>query len=171
MPKPHTPDELKALAALCSRDPQQYVRLTTEWIAEDPANSNAYVDRHFAWLELGQIERALEDLNKSIQLQPNMFNLTARGEIYRIAGEIEEALSDFLQAEALDPTNWHTYRLLYQADCHARLGDEAAALACCSHLPDDFWTPGYLDEPPGSKAEIVSQLRATAEAAKLKRGR
>src|SRR5579883_1938939 len=56
--------------------------------------------------------------------------------------------------------------LLYRADCHARLGDEAAALAYCARLPDDFWTPGVYDAPAGSKAEIADELRRIAAKAR-----
>jgi len=48
---------------------------------------------------------------------------------------------------------------------HARLGDEASALACCARLPDDFWTPGLQGTPAGDKARIADELvRITAGA-------
>jgi hypothetical protein len=50
------------------------------------------------------------------------------------------------------------------ADCHARLGDEARALACRTHLPDDFWTPGTDGSPPGDKPAIAETLRRASQA-------
>jgi hypothetical protein len=54
------------------------------------------------------------------------------------------------------------FGLLFQADAHARLGNEAAALAYCARLPDDFWTPGIEGAPGGKKAQIAEELRRIA---------
>jgi hypothetical protein len=51
---------------------------------------------------------------------------------------------------------------LFQADAHARLGDEASALAFCARLLDDFWTPGMNSTPSGGKADIAEKLRRIA---------
>jgi hypothetical protein len=86
-------------------------------------------------------------------------------------GEHEKAIADFASAEAVDPAQWgeDSMGLLYQADSHAQLGNEAAALSCCARLPDDFWTPGPNDAPPGNKAEIANELRRRASAARRNR--
>jgi hypothetical protein len=69
------------------------------------------------------------------------------------------------------PAEWreNPFILLYQADAHARLGNEAAALACCARLPDDFWTPGMNNTPSGGKAEIAQKLRQIAADARRRR--
>jgi tetratricopeptide (TPR) repeat protein len=92
--------------------------------------------------------------------------------VYRHLGEYEKALEDFDRGEAINPKRWEedvVFGLLYQADTHARLGDETAALACCARLPDDFWTPGIEGAPGGSKAEIADKLRHIAAGARRKR--
>ena len=92
---------------------------------------------------------------------------------YRHIGEYEKALGDFDRAEAIDPEGWEkdiVLGLLDQADTHARLGNEAAALACCARLPDDFWTPGMNNTPSGGKAEIAETLRRMAADARRGRG-
>jgi hypothetical protein len=58
--------------------------------------------------------------------------------------------------------------LLFQADSHAQVGDEASALDCCGRLPDNFWTPGHEGAPGGGKAEIAEQLRRIAGEAQRK---
>src|SRR5271165_2459011 len=115
-------------------------------------------------MELGEPHRALEDLNKVIDLSPSPVAYLSRGGVYRHLGEYETALQDFGRGEAMDPTDWEreAFGLLHQADCHARLGDEKSALACCARLPDDFWTPGLQGAPAGDKAQIADQLRYTA---------
>lgn len=55
---------------------------------------------------------------------------------------------------------------LFRADCHARLGDEAAALADCETMPDDHWTPGLFGTPVGTKQEVAAELRRRAAAAR-----
>jgi hypothetical protein len=80
-------------------------------------------------------------------------------------------LADYDHGEALDPAQWQedAFGLLFQADCHARLGNESAALAYCTRLPDDFWTPGLHGAPAGGKADIAEKLRSIAAEARRKR--
>jgi tetratricopeptide (TPR) repeat protein len=115
-------------------------------------------------LEIGKPQRALEDLNKAIELEPTPIRFLARGQLYRRLGEYEKAIKDYDRGEAIDPALWQAdvVGLLFQADTHARLGNETAALACCGRLPDDFWTPGFEGAPGGGKAEIADELRRRA---------
>ncbi len=86
----------------------------------------------------------------------------------------ETALEDYSRGEALEPEEWASFASLYQAGCHARLGDETSALACCARLPDDHWTPGLHGAPAGDKAAVADALRRIAAEARagasLKRG-
>jgi tetratricopeptide (TPR) repeat protein len=171
---PTTPEELLATHEILRSDPQRYLRIVNEWIKADPTNLHAYFDRHFVWIRVGEPRRALEDLNKVIELEsaPDPMSLMSRGEVYRHLGEYEKALEDFDRAEAINPKEWEediVFGLLYQADTHARLGNEPAALACCARLPDDFWTPGIEGAPRGGKAEIADALRRIAADARRKR--
>jgi tetratricopeptide (TPR) repeat protein len=153
-------------------DPQRYLRIVNDWIRQDPANPHAYFDRHFVWMRIGEPRQALEDLNKVIELKPDTVSFLSRGEVYRHLGEYQKALEDFDRGEAINPSQWETdvvFGLLYQADTYARLGNEAAALACCARLPDDFWTPGVCGAPGGGKVEIADKLRRTAEDVRRKR--
>jgi tetratricopeptide (TPR) repeat protein len=96
----------------------------------------------------------------------------SRGEVYRHLGQYDKALEDFDRGEAINPEEWEkdiVFGLLYQADCHARLGDEDAALAHCARLPDDFWTPGLAGAPSGNKADVAEKLRQIAAAARRMR--
>ena len=173
MKEPTTPEEVKVLHNLMRSDPQHYLQIVNGWIAEKPANSHAYFSRHFAWMELGEPQHALDDLNVVIQLNPQLVAFWSRGEVYRLIGEYEKALEDLDRAEAIDPEAWEkdiVFGLLDQADTHARLGNEAAALACCARLPDDFWTPGLNGAPRGGKAEIAVKLRQIAADARRRRG-
>jgi tetratricopeptide (TPR) repeat protein len=70
MKEPTTPEEVMVLHKLLRTDPRRYLQIVNGWIHENPANSHAYFDRHLAWMKLGDSQRALEDLNKVIQLDP-----------------------------------------------------------------------------------------------------
>jgi hypothetical protein len=71
----------------------------------------------------------------------------------------------------MDPADWahEAFGPLYQADCHARLGDEEKAMAYCARLPSDFWTPGLEGAPAGDKTQIADQLRQIAADARRAR--
>jgi tetratricopeptide (TPR) repeat protein len=164
MKQPTTAEELAKLHKLLRTDPQKYLRIVNEWIRENPSDPEVYFSRHYAWMSLGEPRRALDDMNTSIKLEPNRYSFLARGEVHRHLGEYEQATQDFARAEAIDPENWQrdATGLYFQADAHARLGQEQQALDCCRRLPDDFWTPGINGAPGGGKAEIADELRRRA---------
>ena len=171
MKEPTTPDELLELHKILRSDPQRYLRIVDEWIQDNPNNSNAFYDRHQAWMRIGEPRRALEDLNKAIELRADQSAFVARAGVYRHLGEYEKALDDYRHGEAIDPAQWEedAFGLLFQADVHARLGDEGSALACCGRLPEDFWTPGPHDAPAGNKVAVAERLKLIA--AEARRGR
>jgi tetratricopeptide (TPR) repeat protein len=106
-------------------------------------NRTTRFGRHFAWIELGDLQRALVDLDHVIarENEPSVISCLARGQLHRELGQYGKALQDFDHAEALDPKAWDgdiVFGLYFQADVHARLGNEAASLACCNRLPNGF---------------------------------
>jgi tetratricopeptide (TPR) repeat protein len=170
MKEPTTAEEVLAMHKILRKDPRHYLQIVNDWIDENPENSHAYYGRHLAFMKLGEPHRGLADLNKAIELAPNQSRFEARGDVYRHLGEYERALQDYQQGEAMNPTEWaQGYGLLFQADCHAQLGDEPAALACCARMPDDFWTPGIGGAPAGDKADVAEKLRAIAAESRRKR--
>lgn len=94
---------MSALGQILRTDPQRYLQIINDWIAENPNNSHAYFDRHFFWMKLGDPQQALKDLNKAIELEPEPVTLIMRGEVHRSLGEYENAVVDYARAEALDP--------------------------------------------------------------------
>jgi tetratricopeptide (TPR) repeat protein len=171
MKQPGTPEELLALHKILRSDPQRYLRIIDKWIDEDPRNSHAYFSRHFAWMKIGEPRQALDDLNKVIELDPDLVAFRSRGEIYRFLGEYGMALEDFSRGEAIDPKQWEddAFGVYYQADAYAHLGNELAAVSCCARRPNYFWTPGVQGAPAGGKAEIAEELRRIAADARRKR--
>jgi tetratricopeptide (TPR) repeat protein len=156
--------ELKTLHNILRYEPERYLEIINNWIKNDPEDIGAYFSRHLAWMQLGQPWKAIADLDKVIAHHGDEIDFMARGGIYRDLGNHKKALEDFAQGEALDPEAWdgHQVGLLYQADSHAKLGDEASALAYCTRLQDDFWTPGLDGAPAGNKSEIAERLKEIA---------
>jgi tetratricopeptide (TPR) repeat protein len=164
---PTTPEELLAAHKILRADPQHYLRIVNEWIGKNPTDSHAYFSRHLAWMHVGEPRRALDDLNKIIGFEgaQDPISFWSRGLVHRHLGEYEKALADFDRGEAINPEQWEkdiVFGLLYQADVHARLGNETKALAYWARLPDDFWTPGVYGAPGGGKADIADKLRQIA---------
>lgn len=169
MRKP-TPAEFKADFDLMCNEPKKYIELVNDRIRQSPADSSLYFSRAQAWERLGDFENVLEDFGKSIELKDGIIQRLSRGSALVRMGRYREALEDFNRAEFLEPEKWvDCWGPLHRADCHARLGNEAAALADCERLPDGFWSPGIYGEPGGNKAEITAEVRRRARAAKSSR--
>src|SRR5580704_11041416 len=171
MREPTTAEEIAALHKILKSDPQRYLNIANGWIEQNPKSATAYFSRHQVWMNLGEPQRAIKDLDKSIELEPVAVSFWSRGDVNRHLGKYELAMDDYRRAEAIDPDKWErdAVPLLYQADVHARMGNEAAALDCCARLPDHFWTPGHNDLPPGGKAEIAEELRRRAATANARK--
>ena len=71
MKEPATPEEVLELHKILRSDPQRYLQIVNDWIRENPENSHAYYSRHLGLERIGEPRRALEDLNKAIELAPS----------------------------------------------------------------------------------------------------
>ena len=102
MREPTTADEVLAFQDLRRRDLPRYFEIVNTWLREDSQNARAYFKRHYAWEDMGELRRALDDLNKVIELAPSQGAFCARGRLYRLLGEHENALRDFRHGEAMN---------------------------------------------------------------------
>jgi len=162
-----THEDLSAQFGLQNTDPEKYLELANRLVQQDPSDGAAYFSRHQVWSRLGRYDHALADLDKSLNIEPDHVTYRARGNLLRKLGRYREAIEDFNRSEALAPEEWLIqFGPLFRAECHARLGNEDAALADCANLPEDHWTPGLLGAPAGSREEVAFKLRCIAAEAR-----
>jgi len=72
--------------------------------------AEAYCHRGGCYLSLGQLDRALDDLNKAIELKPGYApGFVNRGSVYTRKREYDRAISDFSKAIELNPDDPRSY--------------------------------------------------------------
>lgn len=90
----------------------------------------AFQNRGTAYLGKGDADRAIEDYEQALRLDPNYANaFNSRGVAYQAKGENERAIDDYNQAILLDPDNANA--LNGRCWLRAALGQLQAALADC----------------------------------------
>jgi len=80
------------------------ISLWTHVLKIDPQNAIAYLDRSQAYIEAGEMDKALADLNTGEKLEPENLKFgNNRGIIHFKRGEYEKALNEFNRTLALNP--------------------------------------------------------------------
>jgi tetratricopeptide (TPR) repeat protein len=162
-----THDDIDRQFRLLRTDPEKFLALTNKLVDQHPDDANAYFSRHSAWSHLDRPDLALADLDKSLALEDHFVTHRARGRLLHGMARYNEAIASLNRCERMEPESWpEALGPLIRADCHARLGNETAALADCGTLPDDHWTPGVFDLPAGDKQEVTAEIRRRAAAAR-----
>jgi len=87
------------------KKPQEAIRLCDE-IVDNLKNASAYILRARANAELGQADKAIEDLDRATSIEPNSIEAwTAKSDFYRSAGQSDKAVDCLQQAISLAPDN------------------------------------------------------------------
>ena len=163
-----TPEQFDLRHLLLKKDPQKYVDTMTTHIDKNPQDRRAYFARHQGWNRLGHPEKAIGDLDAAIALGAHPVYHLSRGQILAKLGRHHEALQDYATAEAMtSPSEWvDCWGPLHQACSYAYLGHSQEALAACSRLKEDHWTPGLDGAPGGNKQEVIAEIRQRLASAK-----
>ncbi len=123
-----------------------------------PKNAKYYANRGDAWRRTGNLERALQDQDRAIELYAGgpgiALGLTLRGETLRYMGEYDRALSDFNQAVRIEPD--FAPALTGRGLTFERTGDLERAKS-------EFRTALSISENSG-RGDISKSARETAEA-------
>jgi tetratricopeptide (TPR) repeat protein len=128
-------DSIISNVELCNgRDrssPEPQIRGCSEVIKADTGNAKvlaiAYNNRGNAYTSEGQYDLAMDDYNKSINLDPTYARpLNNRGVVHKRKGELDLAMKDFDSAINLDPT--YVDPFINRAELFEKQRDLAAAL-------------------------------------------
>jgi len=86
----------KARSAYGSADYSKVIDLSTKAIAEHAKFAKAYALRGKAWKDMGDIDKAFKDLNRAIELDPDLGEAYfIRAQAYEIMGEMDKANADY----------------------------------------------------------------------------
>lgn len=124
-------------------------------IAEEPVRIPfAYTNRGVAYHKMGELDKALVDLNRAVELAPGeVDSLTSRGAVLMDKGNLDQAIADFTKAISLNIADSSAY--YNRAMVLGKLGQGAAAL-------DDYGTALKIN--PGdtrtlnSRGQLLQQM-------------
>lgn len=81
------------------------IALLSQLINRHPHNAIDYNNRGLVYFQSGQLNQALIDYNRAIQLNPQLYNAyNNRGNYYAACGQLVAALADYDQAIDLNPS-------------------------------------------------------------------
>lgn len=88
-------------------------------IAINPVKTNAYTNKSFVYLEMGDFIHAKEAILTALNIEPQSYsNLNNLGYIYFKLGDIEQAINYIERSKSINPQNAWVYRnlgLIYQS--------------------------------------------------------
>jgi len=155
--------ELDDALELLRSDPERSLEICQRYVAEHPNDPNGYFSRFKAWCRLDENEKALTDINRVLELDPNSGGYSSRGVFFRSIGDYPRAIDDLTRARDLDEEEWKgSLDPHFRADCYARLGRLEEALADCAYIEEDHWTPGLKGLPAGNKQEFIKEIKRRA---------
>src|SRR5580700_4733330 len=91
---PGGPEELDEAFDHLRRQPRRSLEICQRYVNDHPYDANGYYSRFNAWDALGEHDKALTDINRVLELDPNMGGYASRGKFFRRAGEYQRALAD-----------------------------------------------------------------------------
>ena len=168
-----TPEGFERQMELLRRDPRAYIAMIDRELAETPNDSNLYFDRHQGWDSLGDLHRALEDINRAIAIEDDSISRACQGRLLMRLGRYREALAMLARGEAMDtPEQWAgMWGPHYQATCHAHLGEEAEAMAACDKLETTIGCPVFTGRPAATRPRFAPNCDAAPAPPSRRAGR
>ena len=143
----------EALALLGNRE--EALKAFTRVIEIKPNWARGYAARGRLYRQAGETQKALDDLNTSVQLEENSENLLERGQAFATLGQWQKAIDDYTLYIKIREGVPYPYML--RAVARRQLGDEAGAqedkiqaLIYESKLPTLFGKTGRNQAPPST---------------------
>ena len=98
-----------AYTSQMGRDYQKAITYYTKAIESDPQVAGVYINRAAAYESIGDLERALQDLDEALTLESKPKAHHNRGNIYFIKGDYDRAIQNYDRALELEPGNAAAY--------------------------------------------------------------
>jgi tetratricopeptide (TPR) repeat protein len=164
---PLVPQDLDEVRTLCAaRRHDDALKLCGEFIAENRDHPHGYHMRAVVRVLMGEPHLALADRDKVVSLcprEPGAYMARADDEI-RLR-DFAAAAADLNRAEKLDDGHYWPMIPLLRAQCRARLGHFADALADLARVPDDYLLPGFGTDAAASKRQVMAEITELQELA------
>jgi tetratricopeptide (TPR) repeat protein len=152
-----------------STAPATALKVLTEKIQHDSSDAGLFHRRAQLYLDEGQINNALGDINKAIQLDAeNAGYFITLADIYLAMGKIPGSLESLQKAEKLDPKN--NDALIKQAELYLVIKDYPkcfnyvnAALALNRQNPVAYFIWGYAQLERGDTTSAIRNLQTAAD--------
>jgi tetratricopeptide (TPR) repeat protein len=131
----------------------------------NPKDAVAYNNRGVAYIEKGELDKAIADYDKALELAPNSGSdrtmlLNNRGNASHEKGQFDRAIADYDEAIRLDPNDARFY--VARADTRAKLGRIEEALS-------DVSKALKMDAPLSEQKHSLAWFLATCEDLRLRR--
>ncbi len=139
-------------------------------VKDDPSNSLARANLGATYLDMGEVDDAIEQLEIALEMDPGNLSYTLKlGEAYREKGDLDRALELFIQSADQTPES-EKYVPYYEAAVTAReKGDQVAAMDYATRSVEDndmIWNShlllGELYESEGNLEKAREQYNAAA---------
>lgn len=166
------PSELDGVIDILRRDPARALEICEHYVGEHPDDPLGLFSRFQVLDAIGEHERALADIDRVLELDPDWIGYSSRGHFFHDIGDYQRAIEDLTHAREIDEWEWeHSFDPHVRADSYARLGRLDEALADCKFIPEDHWMPaGVLGLPGGNKQEFIEEIKRRAVLARSKVG-
>ncbi|MEM7037818.1 MAG: tetratricopeptide repeat protein [Bacteroidota bacterium] len=135
----------------------------TEQIRYSPKSWNLWYDRSLLWYEKGNTARAMEDINKAIELHVmNPDGYHTRGFYYYVQNKDEEALRDFKRAAEVGSDNPETFYHIGQIFFFRKDFSEAEnayglAIKMDSMEPTYYFARGFMYEEQNKTDKAIGE--------------
>jgi protein O-mannosyl-transferase len=120
------------------------ISIWTDAIRKSPGKARVYNERGIAFIRAGEYDRALEDLNRALSLDPGYYvAYYNRGNLRKLRGDNASAVADFQQAIRLHPRYRDAFNNL--GTTYAAQGETALAAECFTKALeiDPSFAPAY----------------------------
>lgn len=150
------------LTSQCFSGKPDGIRSCTKLIQREPNNHSAYSQRAYAYNRSGDRQRALDDYNKALALEPNdVFSLLMRGGLFAELKQYQIAINDFtavISTDTIDRFDGKQFRqsaLRRRAEAYEALGQYELAIADYTAAIDHDPTASWLVE---IRARLYNQV-------------